>query len=240
MVGTAKSGSRAPWKETPGLKERVIKFCAMMGSYAGNAQIRQMIFEEFKLPLTLGMVAGAVHSWGILRGHPRWEPIAEPGFHEDILRVRRARHREHQNLSPEEKEAKRLARVAAAIERRKEYEANRERKARTDRQVNPQRSIPSGPKVDAAAMARHDQAMARPALAQRPARVHPVSQQPIEIRPAVYGRVIECQTVTNTGSWGIGIEWCGKPSKPGKPYCEECCRAYYVPAPKSRSAHAEA
>lgn len=240
MVGNLASGPRALWKATPGLKERVIAFCAEKGSAAGNPAIRVMIFKQFNFWVTPGQIAGAVHSWGILRGHPRHDPIADPGVNVDVLLVRRARHRAHENLSPEEKETKRQERVSAAIERRKEYEANRERKASMARQVNPQRSIPSEPKVNAAAVAKHDREMARPTLAPGPAKVHPVSRVSIEAPVLVYGRVIECQTITNTGSFGIGIEQCGQPSKPGKPYCEGCCRANYLPTPKMRTAHAEA
>lgn len=239
-MGTQASGPRASWKETPGLKERVIAFCAEKGSAAGNAAIARLILLKFHLMVTPGQVAGAVHRWGILRGHPQGPPIADPGASAERVEIRRQRHNDYRLMSEEEKEAKRLQRVAAAVERRKEYEANRERKARGARQVSPQRSIPSEPKVDAAAVARHDREMARPPLALKPAKVHPVSRVPIEPPSPAYGRVIECQTITNIGSCGIGIEQCGKPSKPGKPYCEDCCRVNYVLAPKSHRAHVEA
>lgn len=238
-MGSATSGPSAKWKETPGLKGRVIAFCAEKGSAAGNGAIGWLIKQEFNINVTPGQIAGAVHRWGILRGHPQSPPIADPGVSEEVLLARRARHRAHESLSPEEKETKRLQRVAAAIERRKDYEANRERKAREVRHVSPQRSIPSEPKVDAAAVAKHDREMAQPPLTPKPAKVHPVSRVPIEAPEPVYGRVIECQTITSIGSWGIGIEQCGKPSKPGKPYCEGCCRVNYVPTPKSRMAHAD-
>jgi hypothetical protein len=262
-MGNASSGPRAPWKEIPGLKERVITFCAENGSAAGNLAIRRLIFIEFHILVTQSMVAGAVHRWGILRGHPRHDPIAEPGVSEEVLLIRRARHRAHQNLSPEEKETRRLDRVTTAIERRKDYEANRERKARSARYPNSQHSTAHEPQVNAAAVARHDREMARPALAQmnhhltEPQRLERQLAATLSKRamkgdtlPAltsdpgplngklspVYGRVIECQAVTNTGRHGVGIEWCGKPSKPGKSYCEGCYAIYHTRAPTMREA----
>lgn len=263
MAGNTASGPRASWKQTPGLKERVIAFCAEKGSAAGNGAIGWLIKREFNVDVTPGQIAGAVHRWGILRGHPVAPPIADAGASEERVQERRRRHNDYRLMSEEEKEAKRLERVSAAVERRKEHEANRERRASMARQVNSQRLIPSEPKVNTMAMARHDREMARPSLTQmashmtEPERLKrhlmgTLDQRAIkgttlpalasEVGPPrgnsspAYGRVIECQTITNTGSFGIGIEQCGQPSKPGKPYCEACCEVNYVHMPKSRTA----
>lgn len=56
-----------------------------------------------------------------------------------------------------------------------------------------------------------------------------------EPEPVRYGRVIECQTVTDPGRWGVGITFCSEPSVPGRVYCLDCCKRYYV-KPPSRGA----
>jgi hypothetical protein len=37
-----------------------------------------------------------------------------------------------------------------------------------------------------------------------------------------------CQTVTNSGRFGVGITFCDKPSEKDRSWCEECCKRYFV------------
>ena len=53
-----------------------------------------------------------------------------------------------------------------------------------------------------------------------------VAPPPLPALPK-YGRITECQAIEDDGG-------CPNRSRPGKPYCEEHCRRYYIGAPKSR------
>lgn len=44
----------------------------------------------------------------------------------------------------------------------------------------------------------------------------------------VLGPARTCQTVTDPGQFGFGVEFCGKPSTAGKSYCSSCAVSYFI------------
>jgi hypothetical protein len=85
-----------------------------------------------------------------------------------------------------------------------------------------------------AATAAHDRREAVPAVVRKPVVRHPmlvdfrssVPARPSKIRK-LEGRVMSCQwPIGEPGN--TGFRFCGDPSQPGRPYCEDHCKIAYV------------
>jgi len=90
------------------------------------------------------------------------------------------------------------------------------------------------PKPNPAAIAAHDRREAVPAVVRKPVVQHPmlvdfrssVPARPSKIRK-LEGRIMSCQwPIGEPGN--TGFRFCGDPSQPGRPYCEDHCKVAYV------------
>lgn len=166
-MASSRNDKRGAWKNTPGLKDRVVAYCGEHGPKAGNLAIVQLVSREFGLEVSPCQVAGVVHRWGIVRGHP-------PRGSQPSQRAERDRDRALRQVD-------RLKVVDTRAEHKRGLEREREAKARTRR--NSERNshsredmhqrLEAGPDPDLTvtsdAARAHDIAMARPMITRHPA-----------------------------------------------------------------------
>ena len=158
-MANSRHDKRGAWKDTPGLKDRVIAFCALFGPKAGNSAIVHLVAREFRLEVTEHQVAGVVHRWGIVRGHPRHggQPSQRDKRDQDRVLRQVDRHEHHNELARE--------REAAARARR-----NVDRMARESERMHQRLEAGPDPELTVTSVGAraHDIAMARPTIIARP------------------------------------------------------------------------
>jgi len=239
--------SEPNWK-TDAIRDRVAEFCAANTGANGNGAIKAMLEREFRVRLTPGQVAGAMHRWGIERGRHYFRKSAtdeDMGYRAcfpDILTVEAAgleRLRLYKQVSRHKDRAAYLAERHRAYERHRYAKAKAAREAhpaadapRPDRSVTANRRAANPLMGSASAKAK----MGRQSLAARTAPVikslPPVPSTVTDSQPAPIvfrttmplKRIIDCQWLDGNGPFTA----CSERSEPGKSFCEAHCRRVYL------------